>query len=119
MFDLLAGVPDLIELGEYPEILPDGQGLGQRNIGRRKINPAQDLFAVAAQFETEDPDLAAGRRRYAQEHLDGRGLSGAVGAEDPEDLALVNFEGDSVNRGDAFESLGEVPDFYDGLRHGV
>ena len=43
-------------------------------------------------------------------------LAGAVGAEEAEDLALVEAEGDIVHRGEAAEPLGQARDL-DQCRH--
>ena len=39
-------------------------------------------------------------RVQARQHAQGRRLAGTVGAEQGDDLALVDFEGDAVQRGD-------------------
>jgi hypothetical protein len=44
----------------------------------------------------EDVGLAIGREEQAEEEFDGGGLAGAVGAEEAEDLAAVDFEVESA-----------------------
>ena len=41
----------------------------------------------------EDEGVAGGREEQAEQQLDGGGLAGAVGAEQAEDLALVDLAG--------------------------
>ena len=50
------------------------------------------LHVVAA-----DLDRAGGGLQQADDHLDGRGLPGAVGAQEAKDLAAVDFEADIVD----------------------
>ena len=59
---------------------------------------------------------AGGGGDEARKHAHGGGLAGAVGAEEAEDLALVEAEGDIVHRGEAAEPLGQARDL-DQCRH--
>ncbi|MDG6105468.1 hypothetical protein [Dactylosporangium aurantiacum] len=45
----------------------------------------------------EDLDPAAGRQQQRDEHLDRRGLAGAVGPEQAEQLAALDLEGDAAH----------------------
>ena len=56
-----------------------------------------ELVAVATGIEPEDLDGPAVGGPEARDGLDGRGLAGAVGAEDAEDLALLDGERDAVD----------------------
>ena len=51
----------------------------------------------------------------AGEGVEQRGLAGAVGPDDREDLAAVHLQGDVVQRGDAAEAEGDVLDVVDDL----
>ena len=53
-------------------------------------------------------EAAAGRLVDAADEVEDRGLAGAVGADDGEDLALLHVEGDPVDRADAAEVDREV-----------
>ena len=54
----------------------------------------------------------------ATEHLDERGLAGAVLAHEGMDLARQELEVDLVEGQDAGELLGDLPRFEDGLAQG-
>src|SRR5690606_38248904 len=72
--------------------------------------------AAGAGGEAGDPDGAGAGAAQAPQAFDGGGLAGAVGAEDPEDLALVNGEADVVHGAAAAVGLAQPADFDD--RHG-
>ena len=57
MLDSFAIVPDVIELGEDPKILPDGQRLRESNVRRGEVDPGEDLFTMAIRIEAQDPDV--------------------------------------------------------------
>ena len=67
------------------------------------------------QIDAGHPQRAAGRRQQAAEHAEGRGLAGAVRAEQAEDLAGLDGEADVVDGGERAELADEVADFDDGL----
>ena len=58
---------------------------------------------VPGHVEPGNPGCAAGWRDRGGEHADGRRLAGAVGAQEPEDLAGRNVE---VDAGHGFDSAG-------------
>ena len=58
----------------------------------------------------QNQDLARRREDQAQQSLDGRGLARAVGAEEAENLALVDIQADVVDGGDLFVLLDQVLD---------
>ena len=60
--------------------------------------------------------LPGGRRLEAGQHAQERGLAAARGAEQREELALVDVEADIVDRVDVAELLGDVLDPDEGLR---
>ena len=55
----------------------------------------------------EDEGLAVGREEQAEKELDGGGLAGAVGAEEAEDLAAIDFHGEGAE-GVLFATAPEV-----------
>ena len=72
----------------------------------------------------EDEGVAVGGEEQAEQELDGRGLAGAVGAEQAEDLALVDLEVEGA-QGDLLlpapevaVDLGELAGFDDRFGHG-
>ena len=46
--------------------------------------------------------------REPEDHVDGRGLAGAVGAEEGDDLALLELEVDAAHGLDGAEGLGDA-----------
>jgi hypothetical protein len=52
-------------------------------------------------------DRSCGRAQGAGNQIEGRALAGAVGADQPENLALTDFEGDLVYRQESSEALAE------------
>jgi ATP-binding cassette subfamily B protein len=64
--------------------------------------------AVVVRVQAEDPDRPGVPCAHALDALDGRGLPGPVRAEDAEDLALLDGEGDVVHRDGGPVGLAEV-----------
>ncbi len=67
-------------------------------LGGLKLNPdafAQALVLTLAPRHAEELDAARGRRLQPLEHLDGRGLAGAVRPEQPETDAALHLEVDT------------------------
>ena len=62
----------------------------------------------ASGVEAEDLDAAGGGGEEAGEHLDGGGFTGAVGAEEAEELTGRDGEVDVLNGGEVAETAGEV-----------
>src|SRR5437762_11821304 len=66
-----------------------------------------------------EADVAALRRVEPAQAIEERRLPGAVGADEPDDLAVGHVERDAVERDNAPEAHGEVADGQNGLeRHG-
>ena len=61
--------------------------------------------------DPEDTRGAAVDRQQRGEHLQHRCLAGAVGAEHPEHLSLVDLEVDAIDRANGFERLDEADRF--------
>ncbi|WP_371814273.1 hypothetical protein [Phycicoccus sp. HDW14] len=57
-------------------------------------------------MQVEDGDVTVGRRRQAEDHVDGRGLAGAVRPEEGQDLAAADREVDATDGLDVAEVLG-------------
>ena len=57
-----------------------------------------------------DEDVATLRRQVTGDDVEDRGLAGAVGADETQDLALVHGERHVVNRGDTAEVVAQVAD---------
>ena len=54
-------------------------------------------------WRTEQPDAPRGRRSHAADHVEQRGLAGAVGADQRDDLAGMDGEADIAVRGEPTE----------------
>src|SRR5664280_1826280 len=64
----------------------------------------------------QDLGIPAGRVDETHDHADGRRLAGAVGPQEPEDIAFADREVEPVNRRHALEAFGEsVSRQHDGL----
>ena len=80
--------------------------------GKRGIAAAQHVHAQHVM-------LAGGGLEQPQQHGDGRGLAGAVAAQQPEHRAARHREGQIVDRDDLAVHLAQVPDIDGGaVRHG-
>ena len=69
-----------------------------------------DLVLLHRGIEAVELDAAAGRAQQRGEHLDGGGLARAVRAEEGEDLALRDVEGDVVDGGEIAEAFDQMAD---------
>src|SRR5262249_38089442 len=67
-----------------------------------------DGLAVADRVQAQDGELSASWRGYAGDHPHRGGLARAVGAQEPEGLALAQLEIDPVHRRELTEPLGQV-----------
>ena len=87
----------LVERGEQLERLADGDPVGQLALLELDADEAPESLAVPPGIEPEDADRARVGRPETGDRLDGRGLAGAVRAEDAEDLALLDGERHAVD----------------------
>ena len=102
-----------VERGVEVDRLPDLDLVGQLALLELDADDATELVAVAARVEPEHADRARVGRPQPADGLDRGGLAGAVGAEDGEDLALLDREGHAVDRRAVAVALDEVGDFDD------
>ena len=102
-----------VERGIEVDGLPDAHLVRQLALLELDADDATELVAVALRVEAEDADRARVRRAQPADRLDGRGLARAVGAEDGEDLALLDREGHAVDGRAVAVALDEVGDFDD------
>ena len=75
-----------------------------------------DALGVAHGVETEDARLSGARQQNAAEHAQRGGLAGAIRADESEDLAGGDFEGEAVDGEGLAETLRQ-PHELDGV-HG-
>src|SRR5258708_814576 len=84
------------------QIFGSGQSSKQCHTFRHDSDLPFDLHHLADQIEAENLNSPGGRREQAGEHLDGRGLSGAIRSQKAEELAgshskIHVFDGDEVS----------------------
>jgi hypothetical protein len=95
------------QAGVQLEVLPDRELRVEREGLAHVTDPPADLHVARVDRLAEQPGGAAAGRQEARQHLHGRGLAAAVRAEKAEDLASVNPEAGTVDRGETAEAHGE------------
>ncbi len=107
--DALARVGDLVEVGEALEVLGHAQAEVEARRLRHDRDPPADLDSVLRR-ERDSGDSGRPRRRCDQraERPDGRRLAGAVRPQEPEHLAVVDLEGDVLERDPITEALAQI-----------
>ena len=106
-----------VEGAEQVQRLPHPDPFRQRRLLQLHADPFRQSGPITDRVHSQDRDAAAVRRAQADHALDRGGLAGAVGADDPEDLALVDGEGDLVDRHHLAVPLVE-PFYFDDRWHG-
>ena len=96
---------DAVELGVQAQVLLGGQVAVERRVLEDEADVAADVVALAHDVVAGDARAARGRARERAEHVDRRRLAGAVGAEEPEDLAGGDLEAHAAHRLDLVEGL--------------
>jgi hypothetical protein len=91
------------------EVVPDGELGVEVVVLGDDADAAPDLGAAVGGIEAQDLQVAAGASRDAGDHAHRRGLAGAVGPQEPEDLALLDGEVDAVDGPVGTELLGQAP----------
>ena len=94
-----------------------GEAAEERQAFGDDADLALDFEGMGGEVEAEDLDVAGGGREQAGEHFDGGGFAGAVGAEEAEELARGDGEGDVIDGGEGAEAAGEVADGDGGRIH--
>ena len=92
------------------DVLAHGQVVVESELLGHVADDPLDVLALAGDVEAADERLARGRPEDAAEHPDGRGLARPVRAEEAEDLAAADAEGDVVDGGEFAERLGQAAD---------
>ena len=77
--------------------------------------PWWNAYLVAGRVHAEDPRRAGGGTEKVQEALDGRGLAGAIAAEEPVAAARLDEQIQAVDRLGAAVTAHQVPNL-DGRR---
>ena len=92
---------------EKPQVLAAGKEAVQRRLLERRPEEASRSRVGGPAVLASDPGRAAVGVQQPQQDADGRGLAGAVRAQEPENLALGDAERDLVHGAHASEALGE------------
>src|SRR5207249_12069110 len=97
---------DAVELGEHPDVLPRGQETVSRSLtAGDHVDSLTNRERILRHVVPRDGRLARGRQEERREDFDQRRLPGAIRAEQAEQLALPNLDGDPIQRGDRTELL--------------
>src|SRR5207237_9296534 len=95
-----------VELGEHPDVLPRGQETVSRSLtAGDHVDSLTNRERILRHVVARDERLARGRQEERREDFDQRRLPGAIRAEQAEQLALPNLDGDAIQRGDRTELL--------------
>ena len=97
-----------IEAGVEAQVLDDRQFLPQREALGHVADAGADRDVVGVDRAAEEGRGALAGGEQAGQHLHGRRLAAAVRAEEAEDLAARDLEGDAVDRDEVAEAAGEA-----------
>src|SRR5262249_26922876 len=107
----------LVLLGGEEKILVHGE-LGEHLEQLKRAAHTQAIEIARAHARDDaavEPHLALARRQLAENAVEQGRLAAAVGADDPQNLALVDVERHAIDRQDAAEALAQVTH----LQHGA
>ena len=88
-----------VERREQLERLADRHAIGQLALLELDAHDLPQAIAIVLGIEPQDADRAAIGLAQAGDRLDRGGLAGAIGAEDAEDLALLDGERHGIHGG--------------------
>ena len=108
--DPLAQIRHRVEPAEYREILPHREPHRHIDIGAFEIHPAQHVGALLGHRTAQHLDTPRGRQHQPHDHGDGRGLAGAVAAEQPGDAAARDAERHIVDGAGGLVELDQTRD---------
>jgi hypothetical protein len=97
-----------LEAGEQPEVLGGGEVLVDRRVLAGDPEQLTHEVRLAADVVAEDLGMPAVDRQQRGQHLQHRGLAGAIGAEHAEDLAAAYLQVDAVDGALVAERLEQV-----------
>ena len=110
LLDALAQIRHRIEPAEDREILPHREPHRHVDIGAFEIHPAEHLGALLGHRTAQHLDAPRGRQHQPHDHGDGRGLAGAVAAEQPGDAAARDAKRDVVDGAGGLVELDQMRD---------
>src|SRR5438093_5517380 len=113
-------VGHVVEPSDQPEVLPSGEFSIDPDGLSRVADHAPDVQPISLDIKARDVDGAARLREQGRDDPDDRGLSGPVGPEETEELALANGEAHVVDVRDLLwaatpRDLDEVLDIDEGI----
>jgi aspartate/methionine/tyrosine aminotransferase len=114
--DPFAQVRDDVDHAEDAQVLLDREVARQRRVDGREVGPLERPAAVDSEVDAVDLDPPGGGREHAEDHVDRRGLAGAVWSEEADDLAGLDREAEVAHRLKRTERLAEVLDLQDRRR---
>ena len=91
------GARDALQPALQAHVLAAGQHRVERHVLQRDADRGAHLGSLLRDVVARDGRPARGRRQQRREHLDGRRLAGAVGAEEAVDLARRHVQVDPVD----------------------
>src|SRR6266508_4660142 len=97
-----------VDAGEEVQVLDDGEVVVQGELLGHVADPLPHALRAKPAAFAGQLDVPGGRLEEAAEHLDGRGLAGAVGAEETIDLTVAHLEIDARDGREAAEDLAEA-----------
>jgi hypothetical protein len=97
---------DAVELGVNAHVFLGGQIEVRGHRLRDDTDDFADLVGIADDIVAGDARESGGRGDERGEHAQQRGLAGAVGAEQAEDLAVAHSEAQAVDGAEIAEALG-------------
>ena len=112
-----ARVGQAVEAGDEIEVLLDGEVLVERELLSHVADLVLDAPAFGREVEAEHLALARIEAQEAAHQADRRGLAGAVGAEETDDLAAFDADRDVVDDLGGAEGLAQVAHVDGGFGH--
>ena len=103
------GLGHLEQARVQDQVLPHGEFAIQREGLGHVAHPAAGVDILGIHGLAEQPGFAFAGRQQSGEHLHGGRLAAAVGAQETEDLAPADPEGDVVHRQEITEAHGQPP----------
>ncbi len=95
--DAFAQILDAVEHAEHRQVLPHREPHRHFDVGAFEIHAVQDAIALPRHFGAEHGHAAGGRQDEPHDGGDGRGLAGAIAAEEPGDRTGRQRERNAVD----------------------
>ena len=102
------GTGRAVEPGVDAQVLLDGEPPVHQRFGRSEAHAAERGLAARARLLAEERHRARRRQDQAEQDVERRGLAGAVGAEEADDLAPLHRERQPCQRERARKLLAQI-----------